>query len=301
MEGMKVVIAGGSGFLGRALVAALEAAGHAAVVLTRRVTGPRDVAWAPGGADRRWWTAVEGAGAVVNLAGESIASGRWTPARKARIERSRVEPTRALVEAIAAAHEPRPVFLSASAIGIYGSRGDEWLDERATAGNDYLAHVGRLWEAAAAGVPDGTRVVLLRTGIVLDRSSGALPQLALPFKLFVGGPTGDGRQYMSWIHTADWVGMVMWALSTPAVTGPLNLTAPQPVTNEEFATTLGRVLRRPAFVRAPAMALRLALGEMADALVLGGQRVRPAKAEALGYQFRFSQVDAALRDIYRAG
>lgn len=297
---MRVVIAGGSGFLGRALVSALERDGHHTVVLTRRARQASDVVWSPGGRDRGWYSAVEGAGAVVNLAGESIASGRWTPARKALIERSRVEPTSALVAAIGAARHAPHTFLSASAIGIYGNRGDERLDESAALGDDYLALVGRLWEAAAAGTPSTTRLVLLRTGVVLDRSAGALPQLELPFRMFVGGPAGTGAQYMSWIHTDDWVEMVRWALGDVRVAGPVNLTAPAPVSNLEFARTLGRVLGRPAFVRAPAFALRLALGEMADGLVLGGQRVVPAKAQALGFTFRYATLEAGLRAIYAA-
>jgi uncharacterized protein (TIGR01777 family) len=295
---MKVVIAGGSGFLGRALVSKLVRDANQPVVLTRRARHAHDVAWVPGGGDHGWRAVIDGADAVINLAGESSASGRWTPARKVLIERSRLEPTRALVGAIAAAAHPPAVFLSASAVGIYGTRGDEVIDESGSIGHDYLAHVGRLWEDAAAGVPGSTRLVLLRTGIVLDGASGALPPLALPFRLFAGGPAGTGAQYMSWIHAVDWVAMVQWALSTPAVSGPMNLTAPAPVPNEQFAKTLGRVLGRPAFVRAPAFALRLLLGEMADALVLGGQRVVPAKAQALGFTFRYTELEAALRDIY---
>jgi uncharacterized protein (TIGR01777 family) len=297
MAGMKVIVAGGSGFLGRALVRSLERDGHHAVVLTRRVRRASDVEWSPDGA-RSWWSALDGADAVVNLAGESIAGGRWTPARKTLIESSRLGPTRALVEAIRAARTPPGVLLSGSAVGFYGSHGHEPVDENSAAGSDFLARVAEAWERATQGTPTPTRVALLRTGVVLDRTEGALPQLALPFRLFVGGPAGSGAQAMSWIHVDDWVAMVRWALLTPAVTGPLNVTAPAPVSNREFAAALGRALKRPAFLPAPAFALRLALGEMADALILGGQRVLPTKALALGFEFRYPRVDEALRQIF---
>jgi uncharacterized protein (TIGR01777 family) len=297
---MKVVIAGGSGFLGRALVRSLQQEGHHAVVLTRRVRGPLDVAWSPDG-DRTWWPAVDGVDAVVNLAGESIAGARWTPARKAMIESSRVVPTRAMVEAMRAARTPPRVLLSGSAVGFYGARGNDPVDEQGPAGTDFLARVAEAWERAATSPPASTRVVLLRTGMVLDRNEGALPQLALPFRLFVGGPVGSGAQVMSWIHLDDWVSMVRWALATPDVTGPLNVTAPAPVTNREFAAALGRALGRPALLPTPGFALRLVLGEMADALILGGQRVEPRKAQALGFEFLYPRLDDALREIYRSG
>ena len=241
---------------------------------------------------------VDGADAVINLAGESIAGGRWTHARKKAIRDSRVQATSALVTALATAARRPPVFLSASAIGIYGNRGDEPLTEDSSAGSDFLADVCRDWERLALEAAPASRVVPLRTGLVLDRRGGALPQLALPFRLFVGGPVGSGRQYMSWIHIDDWVAMVQWALTTSAVSGAINLTAPTPVTNAEFSRTLGRVLHRPAFMRAPAMALRLVLGEMADALVLGGQRVLPARAQTMRYTFTYDRLASALQAIY---
>ena len=292
------MIAGGSGFLGTTLTRDWRAAGHDVVVLTRRPRRDGDVAWAPDGSDQQWRAVIDGAGAVVNLAGEGIADQRWTAARKAAILDSRVRATQAIVAAIDAARVKPRTLISGSAIGIYGNRADEPLAEESPTGSDFLADVCRAWEAAAAPAAAATRVVLLRTGVVLAKDAGALPQMALPFRFFAGGPLGSGRQYLSWIHLADWTAMVQWAMATDAVTGPLNVTAPAPATNAEFARALGRAIRRPAVMPAPSFALRLGLGEMADALLLGGQRVLPAKAERLGFAFRYPALDAALRDIY---
>jgi len=296
---MLILIAGGTGFLGTALMRALRADGHQVRVLTRRRRHEDDLAWAPEASTPQSWTrALDDADAIVNLAGESIGSGRWTAARKDAILKSRLHATRALVTALAAA-APRPrVFISASAVGVYGSRGDETLTEASPPGSGFLADVCREWERLALGAATASRIVLLRTGLVLSSQGGALSQLALPFRHFVGGPAGTGRQYMSWIHIDDWVAMVRWALTTTAVSGPLNLTAPSPVTNNEFARTLGRVLRRPSFLRAPAFALKFVLGEMADGLILEGQRVLPARAEALKYVFKYPNLETALQAIY---
>jgi len=293
-----IVIAGGTGFLGTALLDALRMDGHSVIVLTRTAKRSHEVAWSPGDPAAAWTSVLEDAGALINLAGVSIAGGRWTAARKAAIRESRTQATRALVQAIRSARRPPSVFLSASAVGFYGMRGDEPATETTVAGSDFLADVCRDWEAAARHASPTSRVVLLRTGVVLAREGGALPQLALPFKLFAGGPVGSGRQFMSWIHLADWVAMVLWALRTPGIAGPLNLTAPEPVTNAEFSRTLGRALGRPSWLHAPAFALRLALGEMADALVLGGQRVLPEVARQHGFAFRYPTLEAALRAIY---
>ena len=294
---MTIVVAGGTGFLGGALVTRLRAAGHRVQVLSRRpATGA--LVWSPDGSVGPWATALADADVVINLAGESIASGRWTTARKARIRDSRIRATRSLVTAIEAAPRRPAVFVSASATGYYGPRGDEPVTERTPAGDDFLAAVCRDWETEALRAAPATRVVLLRTGIALARDGGALPQMALPFRLFGGGPVGSGRQFYPWIHRDDWVNMTIWAIATAAVSGPLNVTAPTPVPNREFARTLGRVLRRPAFVPAPGFALRLALGEMADALLLTGQRVIPAQAQALGFRFEHPELEAALREIY---
>lgn len=298
-DALHVVVAGGTGFLGSALVRGLRGDGHRVTVLTRRPGRPGEAPW-PTGESGAAANPLDGASAVVNLAGASIASGRWTRSRKEEIRRSRTSSTRRLVEAIASARAKPSVLLSASAVGYYGTHGDEPLTEAAPAGADFLAKVGVEWEEEAmAAAVHGTRVVLLRTGLVLARDGGALPLLALPFRLFVGGPTGSGRQYMSWIHRDDWVSLVSWAMRTPSASGPFNLTAPEPVTNAVFARTLGGVLHRPAWLPAPAFALRLAMGEMADALALGGQRVVPAKALAQGFRFEYPSLEPALRNVFR--
>lgn len=294
-----ILIAGGTGLLGTALAHALRQDGHAVVVLTRHPTHDHEMRWSPAESTGPWTSALNGASAVVNLAGVSIAGGRWTAARKAAIRESRTQATGTLVRAIVSARTPPPVFISSSAVGVYGDRGDEPATERTAPGSDFLADVCRDWEGVASQASEVSRVVLVRTGLVLAREGGALPQLALPFRFFVGGPVGTGQQFLSWIHVQDWVAMVRWALATPAIAGPLNVTAPGPVTNEEFSRTLGRVLGRPSWLKAPAFALRLALGEMADALVLGGQRVLPDIAREHGFTFRYPTLEPALRAIYR--
>ena len=295
---MRIIVAGGTGFLGHALVARLRQDGHDVGVLTRRQRGPDQIEWTPDGTAGPWARALDGAGAVVNLAGASIGGGRWTERRKAEIRDSRLRATRSLVAAMQSVQRPPAVFLSGSAIGYYGPRGAEPVTEETPPGDDFLATVCRDWESEALRASLAARVVLLRTGLVLEKDGGALPQIALPFRLFAGGPVGSGQQYMSWIHRKDWVGLATWALGTDAASGPINLTAPAPVTNAEFGRSLGRVLHRPAFMPAPAFAMRLVLGEMADALLLTGQRVLPARAQALGYRFQFDALEPALRDIY---
>ena len=292
------MIAGGSGFLGSALAKAFRAAGHRVMILTRRPQRDGDVRWSTKATDTSWRHALERSDAVINLAGESIAGRRWTEERKREIRASRMEATQALVSAIAAASRPPAVFVNASAIGFYGVHGDDALTEQSPPGNDFLGSLCRDWETLAIEASSRSRVVMLRTGLVLAREGGALPQLALPFRFFAGGPVGTGRQYMSWISLVDWIGVVQWTLTRNHVSGPLNLTAPTPVTNAEFAQTLGRVLGRPSFVPAPAFAMRLALGELADALILGGQRVLPARVQALGYEFAHETLEPALREIY---
>lgn len=293
-----IVIAGGTGLLGTALIETCRRDGHRIVVLTRNPKREHEVRWSPGHDDSSWASTLNGAEAVINLAGTSIASGRWTPARKAAIRESRLEATRALVRATAQVQQPPSVFLSASAVGYYGVRGDEPATEATPAGSDFLAEVCRDWEAIASEAATKTRVVLLRSGVVFAREGGALPQMALPFKLFAGGPVGTGKQYVSWIHLHDWVALVKWALTTAAIAGPLNVTAPTPVTNEELSREIGRALGRPSMLRAPSSALRLVLGEMADALVLGGQRVIPEVARRNGFVFRYPTVESALKEIY---
>jgi uncharacterized protein (TIGR01777 family) len=254
--------------------------------------------WAPASAPGVWTKAFEGAGAVINLAGEPIAEGRWTAARKQAVLSSRIEATRAVVAALRAIGARGTTLLSGSAVGYYGTPGNETLDESSPPGTDFLATVCRHWEAAALEAGADTRVVLLRTGLVVARDGGALPRLALPFRFFAGGALGSGRQVISWIHRDDWIAMIRWALATSDLHGPLNLTAPAPVANREMASALGRVLHRPSFVPTPAFALRLALGEMADALILNGQRVVPRVALSRGFRFQYETVDEALAEIY---
>ena len=295
---MQIVIAGGSGLLGRALNTRLSEAGHTVTVLTRQPRRPGDVAWVPSEPTGSWRATLDSADAVINLVGEPIAAGRWTPARKQAIRTSRVHATRTLVQAIRLARRTPGVFVSASGVGVYGARGDEPVTEDTAPGTDFLASVCREWEGEALELAGVTRVVLLRTGLVLARDGGALPAIARPFHLFAGGPIGSGRQVWSWIHVQDWVSMVTWSLAAHAVSGALNVTAPEPVTNREFARTLGRVLHRPALLPAPAFALRLMLGEMAGPLMLTGQRALPAKAQAHGFQFAFTRLEDALRNLY---
>ena len=236
---------------------------------------------------------------MVNLAGESIAGRRWSAAHKQHILDSRIRATRSLAAAIARASRPPSVFVSGSAVGYYGPLGDELAVETTPAGSDFLAQVCQQWEAEASRAASArTRVVCIRTGLVLERDGGALPQMLPPFKFGVGGPVGSGRQYWPWIHRTDWIDLVRWAIRTDAAAGPLNATAPEPVRNVEFARALGWALRRPSFMPAPAFALRLMLGEMADALLLSGQRAVPAKAEALGFSFKYARLDDALGAIF---
>jgi len=213
---------------------------------------------------------------------------------------SRFDATRSLVAAIAGAYQRPGVLVSGSAIGYYGNRGDETLTETSAPGADFLSDLCAEWEHIAGRAESpATRVVLIRTGLVLDAEQGALPRMLTPFRLFAGGPLGSGRQYMSWIHREDWVALVLWAMDRAEVTGPINVVAPRPVTNAGFARALGAAMGRPSWLPAPSLALHLLLGEMGDALVLSGQRVIPERAQALGFQFRFAEVDAALRDVLK--
>jgi uncharacterized protein (TIGR01777 family) len=304
---MRVIVIGGTGFIGSALCRELLAAGHAPVVLSRDPqralsrlgAGIEAVRWEPGqGGD--WRQTVAGADAVINLAGESIAAGRWTAAQKAAIRDSRVASTRSLVAAIEQAERRPRILLNASASGYYGPRGDEPVTEEESPGDDFLARVCREWEAEArAAEALGVRVALVRTGVVLGRGGGALARLLPSFKLFVGGPLGSGRQGFPWVHLADVVGIYLWALQDEAATGPLNATGPEAITNKQFCRVLGRVLGRPCWAPVPGFALRLLLGEMAEPLLLQGQKVLPARTERLGYRFKFPTAEAALRDVLR--
>ena len=296
---MRIVVAGGTGFLGSALVTNLQHDGHSVAVLTRNPNRSHHVRWDPYGALTNWVHALEEVDAVVNLTGAPI-DHRWTAAHKRAMWNSRVHSTRSLVAGIKSVRRMPSTLVNASGVGIYGPHGDEAITEESAAGSGFLAGLGAAWEKEALGAGPQVRVVVFRNGLVFAGNGGALPRLALPFRFFAGGPVGSGRQYVSWIHRDDWVAMVRWALTDTQVSGPVNATAPHPVTNRELAQTLGRVLGRPAIVPVPAVVLRLALGEMAD-VVLTGQRVFPEKAHSLGFDFRYPLLEPALRAIYGRG
>ena len=316
---MKILITGATGFVGRALCDRL-AVGHELIAVTRnladgerRLAGKAKVITLPG-STIEWAAAVDGCDGVVNLAGESIAAGRWTEERKRRIRDSRIEITHGLVEGIHAAARKPSVLVSASAVGYYGPRGDEEIDESAAPGDDFLARVCVEWEreaeaaaeervhgerplvAAGQGDTPRVRVVRLRLGVVLGEGGGALERMVTPFKFFAGGPLGSGRQSISWIHRDDVVGLIDLALRDERAGGALNATAPEPQTMRDFCRTLGKVLSRPSWAPVPEFVLKLALGEMAD-MLLTGQRVVPAAALKLGYRFRYPQLESALRAI----
>ena len=295
---MTVIVAGGTGFLGQALQAHLERAGHRVRALTRRQTTPGDraVSWEPDGTVGSWSEAIDGSDAVVNLAGAGIADARWTDARKRVLRESRLRSTRSLVLAIQRAARPPAVFVSASGTGYYGDCGAEIVTEDTPPGEDFLAQLCVDWEREAQDAAGRTRLVVLRSGVVLDKAGGALPRMLLPFRLGLGGPLGSGTQYLPWIHIADWLALVSETLSNPDARGTFNATAPSPATNTRFTRAFGRALRRPAFIRVPSFALRTALGELADTL-LTGQRAVPKRAEQLGFTFRFGDIEPALEDL----
>jgi len=308
---MRIVVAGGTGFLGSPLTETYAEEGHDVRVLTRSlppgesrhesgtgVPGITRVGWTPDGQGGPWAEVVNGADAVINLAGASLGEKRWTAQRKAELRDSRLLATRSLVTAIKSAPTPPAVFISASGVDYYDASTDEPKTAVSPPGRSCLAQLCEDWEKEAGRAErEGLRLVIIRSGIVFERSGGALVRMMMPFRFFAGGRLGSGRQYLSWIHRLDWTEMVRWIVQTPDAAGPINVTAPHPVTNREFARALGRALKRPALIPAPAFALKLVVGEFAD-YVVTGQRVIPARAIALGYHFRYPELDIAFRGIF---
>lgn len=300
---MRVIITGGTGLIGRALTASLAADDHEVYVLSRdpsrRVGLPATaklVQW-DGHSSASWQSVVDGADAVVNLAGESIADARWTDERKKRIYASRINTGKAVMDALAAATVKPRVLVQASAVGYYGPHGDEVLTEAGAPGKDFLAQVCFDWEASTVNAARmGIRRPVIRTGIVLSNEGGAWPKIVLPFRLFAGGPMGDGRQFWPWIHMDDQIRAIRFVMQHGDADGPFNLSAPEPLTNQDFAKTLGKVMSRPAFMPAPAIAIRLAFGEMATVL-LDGQRALPSRLEELGFRFIYPTAETAFRAL----
>ncbi|MBI3910624.1 MAG: TIGR01777 family protein [Armatimonadetes bacterium] len=304
---MQIIVPGATGFIGGHVCAELLRAGHEVIALTRRPESARarlDPRIRIHGWDARapepLLELIAAADGVVNLAGEPIAGQRWTAAHKERIQRSRVEATAAVVAALRAV-PPRPrVLANPSGVGYYRGRGDEEITEASPAGDDFFADVCREWEAAARAAEDVARVVILRIGVVLGREGGALKAMLPPFRLGLGGPLGSGQQWFPWVHVADVAGLFRFALEQAEAKGPINAVAPESVRMIDFCRALARVLHRPCWFRVPQPALRLVLGEMADA-VLASARVRPAAAVRLGYSFRFPRLEEALRDLLGSG
>lgn len=331
-NGQRVIVTGATGSIGRKLCARLEAKGYRVVVFSRdperaRRTmrnGSEFVAWEPSETGA-WVSAIEGAYGVVHLAGANLFAKRWNEAYQREIMESRRIGTRGLVNAMRAANDKPRVFVSSSAVGYYGPRDDTPLDEDASPGNDFLAEVVKAWEAEALKAEElGIRTVVVRTGVVLsgdargripipidlrgfslsrpgfvlDTESGALPLMALPFRLMIGGPIGSGKQWFPWVHIDDVVGIMLLALEDERVRGPINATAPEPLTNRDFSKTLGRVMNRPSWLPVPGFALKLLLGPVAEMLT-AGQRVVPTKAQELGYKFKYPTAESALRNLLR--
>jgi uncharacterized protein len=301
---MRVIVTGGTGLIGRPLAARLVSDGHEVILLSRR---PEQVKGLPAGVQVTGWDSrtaagwaplADGAGAIINLAGENIGASRWTAERKHRIRQSRIDAGRAVVEAVQAAEHKPEVIIQASGVGYYGPHGDEILTEDAPPGHDFGARVAaEAWEPSTAPVEAmGVRRVVIRSAPVLSRDGGALPRMMLPFRFFVGGPVGGGRQPFSWIHLADEIGAICFLMSNQAAQGVYNVSAPELLTNREFARALGRAMGRPSWFPAPAFLVRLLFGEMAT-VVLEGQRAAPERLQQLGFRFQYPCAEAALRDL----
>ena len=299
---MKIVITGASGLIGTVLLDRLSKQSHSLILLSRK---PREesvrknnqwMAWQPGQTGA-WERAIDGADGIINLAGEPIAEKRWSKVQKARLRNSRIDGTQSLVNAVANAQVKPKFMISASAVGYYGSRGDEIVSEESKPGDDFLASLCVQWEDEARKAEAlGVRVALLRTGIVLAKGGGALKKMVPPFKMFAGGPLGSGGQWMPWIHIDDEVGMIQFLIENQNARGAFNGTAPNPATMLEFSKTLGAVLNRPSWARVPPSLLALMVGEMAD-MLLAGQRATPQAALKLGYQFKYPHLKQALESL----
>lgn len=295
---MRILISGSHGLVGKALIKGLEADGHDIYRLVRYAPhSDKEIEWSPD----RYSIAIsriEGFDAVFHLAGESIASGRWNDEKKRKIRESRTKGTKLLADALANLSAPPKALISASAIGYYGDRGDELLTETSAPGNDFLAGVCVEWEKATEHAREkGVRVVNTRFGIILDKEGGALAKMLTPFRMGIGGRIGDGKQWMSWIALDDVIGALQFSLTNESMNSPVNFVAPNPVRNAEFTKTLGSVLSRPTIFPIPEFGVRLAFGEMADALLLSSQKVEPQKLEASGFQFRYPHLEQALKTI----
>jgi uncharacterized protein (TIGR01777 family) len=300
---MNILVSGASGLIGSAVTSALTEAGNGVTRLVRSAAaaGRQGIGWDPSRGPHEPQR-LEGMGAVVHLAGANVAAGRWTAARKELIRSSRVDGTRTLAAALASLQRPPRTLLCASAVGVYGDRGEEVLAEESAPGGGFLASVCRAWEEAAMpAATAGIRVVHLRFGVVLSRQGGALPRMLTPFRLGLGGRLGSGTQYMSWIAIPDVVAAVLHLLGRDDVRGPVNVVSPSPVTNLEFTRALGRALGRPTVFPLPAVAARLAFGEMADEMLLSSTRAVPRRLEASGYTFRLPEIDAALAAVLAPG
>lgn len=297
---MKIVLAGATGFIGERLVRRLREEGHALTILTRqRRENKEGVSYArwDGKTVEEWATSIDGSDAIINLAGEPIAAKRWSKSRKDLILSSRVNATKAIVEAIAKATKKPEVLLNASAVGFYGDVKEGEVTESHPPSSDFLGTTCAKWEEAARKAEaSGVRVVRFRTGIVLEKNGGALKKLLLPFNLFVGGPLGTGRQWFPWIHIDDEIGAIVFALTNKSLSGPVNLAAPEPATMHGFCKALGRAVGRPSWAPVPGFVLQIVLGEMST-MLLGGQKIIPKKLLEAGYKFQFPQLDMALRQV----
>lgn len=291
---MRILIAGASGLVGKSLTIFLQARGHTVIKLSRTLK-EKTIVWSPEKGELNA-ESLEGFDAIINLAGEGIADGRWTAEKKQRILNSRVASTKLLATVILRLKEPPKVFINASAIGFYGDQRDRIVDETSAAGESFLSDVCMKWEEATAPIKEkGVRVALLRTGIVLSKKGGTLAKMLTPFSFGLGGRIGSGCQYMSWVSLNDLIHIIEFTLKNDMIEGPVNAVSPRPVTNEEFTKTLGKVLKRPTWVLMPAFLARLIFGEMADELLLASTRVHPAKLQQAGYSFCEPTLEGALR------